>query len=378
MTETSSTVATPPVAFTPVAELISASWARTKLTWKNFLLIILSVYAFSFAGVFAIVAVLLGGGALSAVTSGGSEEAILQSLFALAPVGILLFVLFIIAMIVVGTVAGAAMMLAVAKAEEKPSFSSLVRGSMKVFVPMFLTSLLVGLLVFGGIFLFFIPGLIIAIFMSFSTYEVVLADQKYLQAMKNSATMVKQHFGAFFTRYLVIIGISFGISIIDSTVTGIFENSSGLLAIFSIFSAIAQVLFSWFTVSYIYLLYREARIRTDFERPASMTWMWVVSIIGWIIGILLMMVASAGISALVKSGTLQDLISKELQNIEQSGSSSYDQLDSEYGMMGGDSMMEESGEALNADQIIEQYGSEMTEEDKEMLRSIMMSSSESN
>lgn len=367
MKETTSSTTTSAYEFMPIQALIRASWERVKLTWVNLLVLYLILFATSFVLSFIIVIAVLGGGVMSGLTAAngqGMEQVIMSSLATMAPVAIGSFAMLLIIMTVVGVIFGAAMLLTVAKAEEKPTLGSVISTGAKLFWSMLLTSLLVGFLVMGGMFLFLIPGLIIAIFMSFSSYEVVLADQKYLQAMKNSATIIKQHFGALFVRYLVLIGISIAISVFDLIVQAIFSDVPAISGLFSLLSLVVQAVAGFFSICYVYLLYREARAQTNFNQPASMTWMWIVSIIGWVIGVIMLMVMGIALGALLKSGLVQDAVKNEM--MPDSDPYSYDYYASESG-----TMMESDIGAANADQLIEQYGSEMTEEEKEMLRSII-------
>lgn len=355
MTETSTAVAKV-VEYTPIKELLSLSWERLKMTWKNLLLLSLLIYAVSFVGVLLISMIVLGGGLISGFSNAQSVEAgLMSAITTMAPVAIVLIVVYVLVMLFVSIVSGAAMLLLVAKAEEKPSLGSAVKQGMTLFVPMLLTSLLVAFLTIGGWMLFVIPGIIIAIFMSFATYEVVLNNQKYLQAMKNSATIVKQHFSALFVRVLIIMLIAIGIGLVEGILTSIFKEVPVLLGLLNLVKMVVQVMLSWFIVSFMYLIYEEVRKKTDFNQQASMTWMWIVSIIGWILGVLLMMAMGVAIANLVKTGMLKNLMDQGSDRFEN------------------EMQLEDQTLEMDAESLIKQYGGELSPEEQQLMREIINS-----
>ena len=351
------TVTVPSPQFSSVSDLITRSWERFKISWKSLLLITLAIYAISFAGIAVLMIILFGGGALTAINSGGIDNNLMQVLGTMAPLAIVLFLIYIVLMLVVGVVSGAAMMLAVDKAEQKPSIGSLLQMGIKLLWPMVLTSLLVAFLTLGGIFVFIIPGIIISVYLVFSNYEVVLNGQKTSQALKNSATIIGQNFGVLFLRYLVVIGIAIAIGMVGGILQGATEKVAGLSGLINLVVMVAQMAMSGYVIVYMYFLYKEARALTDFKRPASLSWMWIISIIGWVIGVIMMVAMGAGMAALFKSDVFKDAINEELQ-LNQDGSSA-------------ETFM--NGEEVDVDALLEQYGSEMSAEDKELLRNVVNS-----
>jgi hypothetical protein len=353
MPETTVTVPSPQ--FSSVGDLIARSWERFKISWKSLLLVTLSMYAISFAGVMFIAIVLFGGGALTAFNSGSIENNLMKILSTMAPLALGLLLVYIILMLVIGVIAGPAMILAVDKAEEKPSVGSLLQMGLKLFWPMILTSLLVAFLVLGGYFVFIIPGILISVYLVFSTYEVVLNGQKTTQALKNSATIIGQNFGPLLLRYLAVLGIAIAIGFVGGIFQGATEKVAGLSALINLIVMLVQMAMTGFTLVYMYFLYKDSRALTDFKRPASLTWMWVFGIIGWIIGLFVMMAVSAGIAALVNSGQLEKYINEELKRDEST-----------------DGFMNEAGQfdSMSTQDLIEQYGGDLSEEEKMMLRDI--------
>lgn len=360
MTEPNTTAVAAVVEYTPIKELLSASWVRVKLVWVKLLLLSLFIYVASFVGTLILTMVIVGGGVLSSFSNAQSQELnLMKAVTTMAPIAIVLVIVYVLVMMFVGLVAGAAMLLVVAKAEEKPSLGSVISQGMKLFVPMLLTSILVAFLTIGGFFLFFIPGLIIAIFMSFSTYEVVVGGQKYLQAMKNSATIIKQHFGAIFVRILVIIGISIGLGILSGILQGMFKDIGVMSGLIGFIYTVVEIAFSWLIVCYMYLIYKNVRDKTNFSKSTSLTWMWVVSIIGWIIGVFVIMAMGVALSTFIKSGLLNKAFNEGMNPTVN------DYMDDQTKSLD-DQMMQ-----IDAESLIEQYGSELSEEEQQMMRDII-------
>lgn len=220
---------------------------------------------------------------------------------------------------------------------------------------MVVTSLLVAFLTIGGLFVFVIPGVLISIFLVFSSYEVVLNGQKTSQALKNSATIIGQNFGELFLRYIVLIAATTGISIFFGILQGLTEKVAGLSGLIGLFSMLLQIVLSGYLIVYLYSMYKEARVLTDFNRPSKLTWMWIISIIGWIIGFFMIMAVSAGIAALVNSGQLEKYINEELKRDQNTDSSINEEM---------------QFDSMSTQDLIEQYGGELSEEEKMMLRDI--------
>lgn len=76
--------------------------------------------------------------------------------------------------------------------------------------PTIYTSLLAGLIVFGGLLLLIVPGLIFAIWYSFAYYTVILENARGMQALRASKALVVGRWWAILWRILVI-GFVFGL-----------------------------------------------------------------------------------------------------------------------------------------------------------------------
>lgn len=329
--------------FSPISELISKSWDMVKVSWKNLLILGIILWV-------PVIAIVM----MMALGLGGSF-AVMGSMAEISPaaIGTMIVVgaLALVAMMVFSSVIGTSMMISVAEAQQKPSVGSLISRGLKLFLPVFFTSLLMFFIIYGGLFLLIIPGIIIAILTGFSIYEVVFTEHRYVAAIKNSVKMVAQNFGELFVRVLVIIGISIGLVIVESILQNMAGGeSSEAMPLISLVMGVVQMIFGWFIMCYYFLLYTEARKATDFNKSASITWMWVVAVLGWLLSVVVLFYASTALTSL-------------LNEYNNNGST---QNFGEFNP----AIVDETGE-VNTDLLLQEYGQDMSEEEKEMFRKMM-------
>ncbi len=78
-----------------------------------------------------------------------------------------------------------------------------LRGATSLIWPAIWVSIISALVIFGGLLLFLIPGIIFSIWFSFSLYSVILDNQKGVEALKHSKALVKGRWWQVFWRLLV-------------------------------------------------------------------------------------------------------------------------------------------------------------------------------
>jgi hypothetical protein len=264
-------------------------------------------------------------------------------------IGIIAFIGITLVATVIGSVFNSAMLLAVGESTEYPTVGSKISRGFQLFLPMFLSSLIVVFLVYGGLGLLIIPGIAIAILTSFTMYEIVFTQSRGMTAIRNSVTIIQQNFGELFGRVAIIFLISIGINIITSILRSTMGDSEAAAGLSGLISLVISPIFTLFTLAYYYQVYTEARSMTDFTKPASILWMWICSILGWIIGILIVIslarFAGPMIEKAMKEEFSKDTGSSESQMMDDSPATDFD-----------------------ADSFLEQYGQDMTEEDKQALK----------
>lgn len=249
----------------PIQDLFADSWQL----FKKGLLNVFLFYLLSFAILILLIvfgAILLGVTGLGAALFTGSPNTLLQG------PGVILFVIlaivFILALMAIGFILQIGPILILTNPEHSVDFRALLQKSLHIAWPLFLTQLLVSLIVFGGIVLLIIPGIIISIFLSFAMYEVILGNKCCLEALRESVKTVSKNFWGIVLRLLIFFAIS--------TLAAIaLKDLSGLYFVFNIF-------WGWFGIAYSLTLYKQAKKEAR-EKPGSLKWMLIASAVGWVV-----------------------------------------------------------------------------------------------
>ncbi|PIR61788.1 MAG: hypothetical protein COY81_04690 [Candidatus Pacebacteria bacterium CG_4_10_14_0_8_um_filter_43_12] len=337
----------------PIGDLLKRSWETVKLSWKKLLVLSLIMY-----GVFLVFGLVVGVSAIGlfagAIAGGGLTATAIAS-------GIVMVIVAVIFAMIVGTIFGTGLTLAVAEAKQNPTIGSLLGRGFKLFVPVFVTSLISLFFVLGGTLLLVIPGIVIAILISFSMYEVILGESRYLGAIQKSIKIVTQNFGELFVRILVVLGLAIGLGIVDAVFRAGFGQSPVATGLYSLVYMVVQVMFSWFTIAYHVELYKEAKSATDFSKQSSMIWIWIVSILGYVLSFFIFQAAASMLTKL----DLPRLLEKEWQSILNQSSDPNSVID------------ESSLPAGNVDQLLDQYGADMTDEEKQLFKQMMEQTTQS-
>lgn len=235
--------------------------------------------------------------------------------------------IFIIAVVVLGLVYQAGLINTVDRVRTKAGFGQVFTKSLGVIFPLFVMGLLEAYIIMGGFFLFVIPAFIFAFFLVFLHYEVVLGKEHYMGAMKESIRLVRSNTSDVFIRLLVLFGINMGIlmlyymivipvSIVFGVGSAMTDNNMSMVFVplqilFNFFTGVIQAVWGWFNLIFLYTLYRQAK---DAEKPSaavSTMWFWVVSSIGWIVGIIMMVLFGVAIAAIVAASMNQSQKDKE-------------------------------------------------------------------
>lgn len=283
--------------FPSVSELFGESWKTYKQSLLNMFLLNL-VSLFVGAAIFLVFGIISFG--LLAITglashlSSSNFSSLISSPIVIIGLVVIAIIYILVASLVQSGYLGA-IILMVAKADEKPSLGQVLKDGFGKAVPLFLTGILTSFLMIGALVPFIFPALIVGFFLSFVTYEVVLENKKLNGAVASSVGVVTAHFGDIFVRALLMIVISLAISfimylpqlmlqIIDAAI-----KSSGLLAsIWRLFMVVPNLLVSWFGIVYAIVLYKQARAITPDETKSKTVWLWAMAIFGWLVLVLTM------------------------------------------------------------------------------------------
>lgn len=263
-----------------IKTLFQESWEGLKASFGNIFLlsllgstlgILLSVIAmFGIAGV----------GFLSALSSGNDKAQIVKNLESYLTPSVILhlgiaFAVVLLISIVISTVVRLAILIAIGKSKEKPSLTSCLHAGFAAFIPALIVGGVVSLIIFGASFLLIIPAVIICLFLEFVTYEIVLGGKKWFSALSGSVQIMSQHFGEVFLRMLLYWGIVYGVTAICVKL-----ELSIVQFIFGIFA-------QFYGMVYGVKLYQHAKLATNQAVKPRMSWIWIVSILGWIIAIII-------------------------------------------------------------------------------------------
>ncbi|HUD44400.1 MAG TPA: hypothetical protein VMR41_02555 [Patescibacteria group bacterium] len=283
--------------FPPISSLFNESWEL----FKSRLLRLLLFGMIDF-GLFVFLALILG---IIAVTSfigaAGHNFPYNINWPSLYPflfgVGGVLLALLILGAIFIGVLAITWQLLSLNE-DPKISFGTIFRKGFSFFIPVLAVTLLNVLIIIGGFFVFVIPGILFAIFVSYAQYEVIFDKQRGINALRRSYTIITTHFGEIFVRILLLWGLSFVVSLIPHLFAS--RPAAGISGL----SFIINILLSWFGLCYYFTLYKQAKQRTDLTKPFSILWIWIIAIIGWVILLLIIFFTGMGISQALQSGQL--------------------------------------------------------------------------
>lgn len=204
----------------------------------------------------------------------------------IASLGVIIFIVIIAAIIwlIFATVVQIATIMIVAEYKSPPSFKLALKRGLKLVVPLSLSSIITSFIVLGGFFLFIIPGILLSFLLSFSSYEIILNNQKVMNSLRRSMKLVLANFGPIALRIVLIIIFSIILSIPGFIIQEM--KMPTLNIIYSILSFIVNLLFGWFTVAYAVTLYRHASKGFENSEGSRLRWPIIISIIGWIMSVI--------------------------------------------------------------------------------------------
>ncbi len=264
----------------PIGDLFNESWKLFQAKWLKLLIFFLIVVgaALGIYLVFAILVMLtLGAGAFLSSGDAGAISETFSEPSVYIPFGIVGLVFVVIALSI-NLAAQAGMILLVADEKTDQSAFSYLKKGLPYIIPLLIVGIINFVLMMGGIFVLVIPGAIIMILLGFSMYVAVLENKKGMEAIRMSASMVSQNFWAIVGRMLLFLGLNILVQLIIGQITE--SDVLGPLGFILIMALSIGV--SWFSIAYGYSLYKHARAAYDPSKQSSITWMWVVAIIGWI------------------------------------------------------------------------------------------------
>jgi len=114
----------------------------------------------------------------------------------------------------------------------------------------------------------------------FSVFILIIENKSVIESVRLSAARVSQFFGAIIGRVVLLWILSFAIQMI----IGSFNFDGNVNGAAVSLSVIFSILVGWFSMAYVFKLYVHTREAYDPEKKSSITWIWVVTVLGWFIG----------------------------------------------------------------------------------------------
>ncbi len=226
-----------------IAQLFRESWDIFTSRFRTFVAIAL-IPAASFAILF---------GALAALTL-WAPNALLESSVAAFIFLVTLAVVTVAAVIFV-LWSQVALLVAVRDHTEGIGIIEAFRRSKTKLVSYFWISLLACFVVLGGFFLFIIPGIIVAVSVTFAIYVLLTDDVRGMDALVRSREYVRGRWGSVFWRFFVAIVVIFAVSFLAQFIAAI----TGSEVFVGIFSATLSILTTPFMFIYFFQLFHQVK-----------------------------------------------------------------------------------------------------------------------
>lgn len=189
------------------------------------------------------------------------------------------------------------------------------RGLSKV-LPVLVLGILTGFIVWGGVGLFLIPGIVFSILLSYASVEVMLYDHSLGDSMRESVRIMRAIFWEILGRGIILFLIFSIVSIVLNAIQSSIGNDSNLMALMGGVRAIVQLAVQYFSVAAGIVLYRQAKDASASAPKRSLKGMVILAALGWI----LFIVTWGYIANSLKSAApqLQNVIQTELDALKQS------------------------------------------------------------
>lgn len=229
---------------------------------------------------------------------------------------IAMFLIFFAVIAIISSIAQIGSIIIFYDANPKISVFSVIKRSAKYILPLIGTGLLVFFIVFGGLLLFIIPGIVFSIFLGLAYYSVITENKGPISALRRSLHLVKLNFSAFFLRILALWGVVFLVTVVISLIlTNIAESTGndGLMVLISLLNLLFQFIATWFSVAYMVTLFKQLQ-KLSPTGESSLKIISILSIIGWVMGAILIYYVINLVGTLMseyQKGNFQDDLSPE-------------------------------------------------------------------
>ncbi len=270
-----------------ISNLFAESWTTFKKSALNLFIINvigITIYVILF---FAALFISLPFGVFSIFNAVTTKTLSMATLSSLSVIGVIFLISCIVA-ILVGYAIQAASILVVGHVKAKQEIGTVIKKGFSHVWKLFLASLLTGFIIAGGYFLFILPGIFFSIIFLFTYYEIVLNGQGVLSSMRRSSKIVLSNFWGILGRIVILYVALFGITLIPQLflMTG---TNQELSSIFSLLTFVINICVGWYAICYVITLYKHASQGYEQDKGSKLLWSVVVGIVGWIVGIVIIL-----------------------------------------------------------------------------------------
>lgn len=230
------------------------------------------------------------------------------------------FLIFFAAIAVISSIGQIGSIIILFDANPKIGVFSVIERSLKYVIPVILAGIVTSFLIFGGFFLFIIPGIIFSLFFTLFYYSIISENTGPLQGIRRSVFLVKSNFAAFFVRLLALWGALIIAIILLGVIRSAFPEGTGISGIFTLINIVIQMLISWYALSYMLTLFKHLQ-KVSPKGESSLKWITLIAVIGWVVAIVIGYFAINAISNFVSeqqnnSDLPQNLTPEEREEIE--------------------------------------------------------------
>ena len=181
-----------------------------------------------------------------------------------------------------------AMLKIVYEGKEHTSVIQTIKDSRPFVWPVFLISLITGLITFGGFMLLVIPGIIFSLLLSFAQYEIVFNGKRGIEALRRSFALFATDFWGILGRMLVFILLSFLLMAITTSITG--REAAPVL------TWIVSTCLGWFGIAYNLTIHKELHRAHPGLPGKNISGIVITSLVGYLLFALFL---TAGINLLL-------------------------------------------------------------------------------
>ena len=147
---------------------------------------------------------------------------------------------------------------------EKKSFQDSLKHSWSRIIPLVLTYIIMVIFLTGLFLLLIIPGIIFAIYWTFTSYAVLFKDKSYIEALKYSFNLVKGNWWRTLGYYITLMLVLIALVIVIGIPLAIFQAgtttlSYSLEAILNIVTSLGSLYAIVFTIKYFIALEKESK-----------------------------------------------------------------------------------------------------------------------